>query len=73
LPAISKYCVTWRSFALASLNVSTRLTPSIGICGVPLTTMGSGRPAAARMVGATSVTWLNWVRISFLALMPLGQ
>ena len=47
--------------------------PSIGICGVPLTTLGSGSPAASSTVGATSITWLNWVRISFLALMPLGQ
>ena len=33
------------------------LTPSIGICGVPFTTFGSGSPAASRMVGATSITW----------------
>ena len=25
------------------------------------------------MVGATSMTWPNWVRISPLALMPFGQ
>ncbi|MNR21830.1 hypothetical protein D3C85_1387530 [compost metagenome] len=25
------------------------------------------------MVGATSMTWLNWLRTSFFALMPFGQ
>ncbi|MCY1543323.1 hypothetical protein D9M68_791360 [compost metagenome] len=45
----------------------------MGICGVPLTTLGSGRPVASRMVGATSITWPNWLRTSPLALMPLGQ
>jgi hypothetical protein len=40
---------------------------------VPLTTFGSGRPIACRMVGATSMTWPNWLRISFFALIPFGQ
>ncbi len=40
---------------------------------MPLTTFGSGRPIASRMVGATSITWPNCVRIPFFALMPLGQ
>jgi len=43
------------------------------ICGVPLTTLGSGRPIACRIVGATSMTWPNWARISFFALIPFGQ
>ena len=40
---------------------------------MPLTIFGCGRPAACSTVGATSMTWLNWVRISFFALMPLGH
>ena len=49
------------------------LVPAIGTCGTPLTIFGSGSPAACSTVGATSITWPNWVRISFFALMPLGQ
>ena len=49
------------------------LTPSIGTWGVPLTIFGSGSLAASRIVGATSITWWNWLRISFFALMPFGQ
>ena len=45
----------------------------MGICGTPLTDLGSGRPAASRIVGATSITCPNCVRISFFALMPFGQ
>ena len=40
---------------------------------MPLTTFGSGRPIACRMVGATSITWLNCVRIPFFAWMPFGH
>ena len=43
------------------------------LCCTPLTIVGSGRPAASSTVGATSMTWWNWVRISPLALMPFGQ
>ena len=49
------------------------LTPSIGVCGVPLTDFGSGRPAASRMVGAMSMTWCHCDRTSPLALIPFGQ
>ena len=49
------------------------LTPSIGFCWTPLTNVGSGRPATSRTVGATSITWANWVRISPCASMPCGQ
>ncbi len=49
------------------------LTPSIGFCGVPLTTFGSGRPAASSTVGATSITWWNCERTSPFALMRFGQ
>ena len=40
------------------------LTPSMGCCCTPLTEIGSGRPAASRIVGATSITWWNCERIS---------
>ena len=49
------------------------VTPSIGFCGMPLTTFGSGMPAASRIVGTTSMTWWNCVRISPFALIPFGQ
>src|ERR1044072_5029968 len=49
------------------------LTPSIGVWIVPFTLFGSGSPAASRIVGATSMTWCHCGRISFLAVMPLGQ
>ena len=49
------------------------LTPWIGFWCTPSTEIGSGSPAASRMVGATSMTWWNWERISPLALIPLGQ
>ena len=49
------------------------LTPSIGVCTIPLTVFGSGRPAASSTVGAMSITWWNWLRISPLALMRAGQ
>ena len=39
----------------------------------PSTKVGSGMPAASRMVGATSMTWWNWERTSPLAVMPFGQ
>ena len=38
------------------------LTPSIGFCFTPLTSVGSGMPAASRMVGAMSMTWWNCER-----------
>ena len=40
---------------------------------MPLTTFGSGILHASRIVGTTSMTWWNWVRISPFALIPLGQ
>ena len=49
------------------------LAPSIGSCWMPSTDTGSGMPAASRIVGATSMTWLNCERISPLALIPFGQ
>jgi Integrase core domain len=38
------------------------LVPSIGVCTVPLTLLGSGKPAASRIVGAMSMTCENWLR-----------
>ena len=35
--------------------------------------LNSGKPAASRIVGTTSITWCHWVRISPLALMRRGQ
>nr|WP_287380694.1 hypothetical protein [Candidatus Microthrix sp.] len=49
------------------------LVPSIGLCCTPLTIVGSGRPAASRMVGATSMQCVNWVRNPPFSSMPLGQ
>ena len=49
------------------------LVPSIGDCCTPLTMVGSGSPAASRMVGATSMTWLNWERRPPVSSMPFGQ
>ena len=49
------------------------LVPSIGDCCTPLTTVGSGSPAASRTVGARSITWVNWERSPPLSSMPLGQ
>ena len=49
------------------------LVPSMGDCCTPLTNSGSGIPAASRIVGATSMTWVNCERTSPLAVMPAGQ
>ena len=49
------------------------LTPCSGICWTPLTLVGSGSPATSRTVGAMSMTWWNWERISPRAENPRGQ
>ena len=49
------------------------LVPSIGVCTTPLTLLGCGKPAASRIVGATSMTCENWLRRPPLSLMPFGQ
>src|SRR3954469_8143063 len=59
LPNISKYCRSWRSGASDSLKVYSMLVPSMGDCCTPLTMVGSGMPAASRIVGARSITWVN--------------
>ncbi len=75
LPNISKYWVVCRSAASASLKVYSRLVPSMGTWGVPLTIFGSGRLTASSTVGATSMTCPNWLRMPPLlsASMPSGQ
>ena len=49
------------------------LTPCSGSWSTPLTIVGNGSPAASSTVGATSMTWWNWLRISPLAAIPAGQ
>ena len=49
------------------------LVPSIGDCMTPFTIAGSGRPAASRIVGATSMTWENCERSPPFSSIPLGQ
>ncbi len=45
----------------------------MGDCSTPLTMVGSGRPAASRIVGARSMTWVNWDRSPPASSMPAGQ
>ena len=59
--------------ALPSRSVPSMLTPSSGACAMPFTAAGAGSPAASRMVGATSMTWWNWLRSPPLSDIPLGQ
>ncbi len=49
------------------------LVPSIGDCSTPLTIVGSGSPAASRIVGATSITWVNCERSPPGSSIPFGQ
>ena len=49
------------------------LVPSIGDCCTPLTMVGSGNPAASRIVGAMSMTWANCDRTPPFSRMPVGQ
>ena len=49
------------------------LVPSIGCCSTPSTEAGCGSPAASSTVGARSITWWNWERISPRAWNPRGQ
>jgi hypothetical protein len=49
------------------------LVPSMGDCSTPFTIVGSGRPAASRMVGATSITCVNCERSPPWSSIPLGQ
>ena len=49
------------------------LTPSMGFCVTPLTDVGSGMPAASRMVGTMSMQWWNCARKPPLSLIRFGQ
>src|ERR1044072_1849723 len=51
LQNISKYWVSCRSAAAASLNVYSMLTPSSGACWMLLTIVGAGRPPPSRSGG----------------------
>ena len=73
LANISKYCRSWRSGASASLKLYSMLVPSIGDCWTPFTMVGSGSPAASKIVGATSITWVNWARRPPGCSIPFGQ
>ena len=72
LQNISKYWVSRRSAAFASLNAYSMLAPSNGACCTLLTTVGCGSPAASRTVGAMSMTWQNWTRDLALPLDAVG-
>ena len=47
--------------------------PSMGSWPIPSTAVGSGSPAASRTVGAMSMQWVNWVRMTLSALIRRGQ
>jgi hypothetical protein len=49
------------------------LTPSIGLCLMPSTTVGCLMPAASSTVGTTSITWWNWWRMPPLSLITFGH
>src|SRR5829696_297214 len=49
------------------------LVPWRGCCWTLLTMVGSGSPATSSTVGATSMTWWNWLRVSPLTWIFAGQ
>ena len=69
-PSISKYCGPRASWRAGSAKAGARLTPCTGICGTPATTSGGAMPSASRMVGAMSMAWQNWSRVSPAAFSP---
>src|SRR5215510_2330849 len=74
-PIISKYWVlrVEGAFAFFLSNVYIMLTPSIGLCRIPLTTFGALIFVASRIVGTMSITWWNWWRMPPLSVMTFGQ
>ena len=62
LPMVSKYCWVRCSGAAASVMLAVKGVPCIGSCSMPSTRVGSGMPAMSRMVGATSIMWVNCER-----------
>src|SRR3954453_14218338 len=59
--------------ALALSKVYIMLTPSIGVCLMPLTKSGALMPVASRIVGTISMMWWNWVRMPPASLMRSGH
>ena len=49
------------------------LVPSMGDCCTPFTIVGSGSPAASRIVGAMSITCVNCERNPPFSSIPSGQ
>ncbi|EXI77683.1 MAG: hypothetical protein AW12_03099 [Candidatus Accumulibacter sp. BA-94] len=47
--------------------------PSIGACLMPSTTSGGRMPEASRIVGTTSMTWMNCSRSAPLSLIRAGH
>ena len=73
LPTVSKYCCVRCSGAARSESDATNELPCMGCCSIPSTVSGSGMPAASRIVGATSITWVNGVRRAPASLTWAGQ
>src|SRR6266851_8351436 len=75
LLTISKYWVlrVEGAVAFALSKVYVMLTPSIGLCLMPLTVCGALIPVASRIVGAMSMMWWNWVRMPPASLMRAGH
>ena len=59
--------------ASAASKAKAKLVPSIGSWAIPSTTVGSGMPIGSRIVGATSMQWVNCRRIVSSAAMRRGQ
>src|SRR5712691_6186852 len=72
---ISKYWVLRvdGAVAFALSKVYAMLTPSKGLCLMPLTISGALIPVAWRLVGAMSMMWWNWVRMPPASLMRAGH
>ena len=72
MPITSKYWVR-RPSTPGSVNEASIDWPSTGICSMPFTMAGASMPAAARMVGARSMTWWNWSRSPPASVMCRGH
>ena len=47
--------------------------PSIGSCAIPSTIVGSGSPTSSRIVGPTSMQWVNCGRMPPFASIRFGH
>ncbi len=72
LANISKYCRSCVSGSRRVVEPKRMLLPCIGICWIPFTNVGAGRPATSSTVGATSITCENCERVSPMAVEPVG-